>query len=224
MSLNPYPLPEGTILTPGDYYGLRKPEYAGDPCAILPYSMVAHDMPVDCSLIQAVDTQQYKIVAHTPVQTDELDNVHGALPSLHPQNSGEQPARQRRGGPMVQPNVGLNSPEAMQAVNQGSPLSNGAPNTGLMRQPESPPPANSLPSGGSDFAQPPSGGVLAKPTPPAPPAKAEPQSVEPPAAEQAAFPQPVDGPAVLPPLTDFSQTPEPPKPQGGRGGKKQGNK
>lgn len=119
-SLNSIPLPEGTVLVPGDYYGMKLPEYVGDPVMLQPYSLVQFDLPEGYVYIRALTEDTYEVVNHKPEVAGDMDRVNGLIPMATERDTGDARQLPRRtlglGDPATQPNVMVTDSSGTQGV------------------------------------------------------------------------------------------------------------
>jgi len=111
-----YPLPDGTVLTEGDYYGLKLPEFQGDPVVIQPYALVQHDKPEGYVYIKALSKTEYEVVNHRPETSDDLNGINGLLPMAVARDTdvNDRPRRSR----MLQSSA--TRPTAVNVVSDGN--------------------------------------------------------------------------------------------------------
>jgi hypothetical protein len=90
-------LPEGTVLTEGNHYGLRVPEFAGDPCTIHPYALIQHDRPEGYVYILATGETTFEVLSQKPERAGDLEAINGLLPMASPRDTdtADRPRRQR---------------------------------------------------------------------------------------------------------------------------------
>lgn len=138
-STNPYPLEPGETLVPETIYGLRIPEFSGDPASVLPYSLVQHDLPPDVILIKATGKTSYDVIHRDSVPVEDMGQVHGAMPSLFEREGQADRRRPRRGGPMATPQAGTG---VMADVSVAQAQASSVPDTGLMANTPAPPAAS----------------------------------------------------------------------------------
>lgn len=107
--LNNFPLPEGTVLETGNFYGMKLPEYVGDPVLLQPYSLVQFDLPEGYVYIRALTESTYEVVNHVPEVAGDMDRVNGLIPMATDRATEHQKQLPRRsmglGDPAVTPNV-----------------------------------------------------------------------------------------------------------------------
>lgn len=108
-SLNNIPLPAETVLVPGDYYGMKLPEYHGDPVMLQPYSLVQFDLPEGYVYIRALTENTYEVVNHAPEVAGDMDRVNGLIPMATERDVTDNKQLPRRtlglGDPATQPNI-----------------------------------------------------------------------------------------------------------------------
>lgn len=110
-SMNDYPVPEGECLTVGHFYGMKLPEYQGDPVMFQPYSMFQHDLPEGYVMVEATGERSYQVVQYTPEPVDDSGKLNGLYPMSVQRESQDNLMRPQRshglGEPAVAPGISV---------------------------------------------------------------------------------------------------------------------